>query len=165
MSNKYYIKINGEVHKVSKEKYVLLKKELKGEDRKHLCGRCRISNCNKIVYRNINNCPEVEDAAYTLSEEEIQLVDGTIKKRYVVSEFLVFDCNKYEICKELRNNTSNEITSFQKTKEKLIKLQRELNEKEQQEKDSEASIKAKLEQASRDNQYKKILEYQKNREN
>lgn len=127
----YYIKVNGKVYEVSKDKFKEFKKTLKDEKRKYLCPDCKVSNCNKIVYSNIKYCPEVSDATYVLEVHERTNSSGIKYHTNHIAEFMVFDCKQYKILSELlKKKSDSEPVKVDEEEQKRLK-----EEKRQQETD------------------------------
>ena len=160
---KYYVKMNGKVFNVPEETYLSFKNEIKDNKEKSLCSTCRVSNCSKITYKNINHCKEVSDAISIVDESERILDDGTKENIYNVIEFLVFDCKMYQKFKELLKKSKEEITA-ERQAERKKSIQNRLYEEERYRKEQSKNINAKLEQSVKDQEYKKILQYRKEHE-
>ena len=156
---KYYVKMNGKVFNVPEETYLSFKNEIKDNKEKSLCSTCRVSNCSKITYKNINYCKEVSDAMCIVDESERILYNGTKENVYNVIEFLVFDCKMYQKFKELLKKSKEEITA-----ERKKSIQNRLYEEERYRKEQSKNMNSKLEQLNRDSEYKKILQYRKEHE-
>lgn len=160
---KYYIKMNGKVFNVTEETYKSFEKEMIEINCEPLCPTCKISNCNKIVYKNINNCPEINNGMCIISKEKRVSETGRERTVYIVTEFNVFDCKMYKKFKELLNNASS-IVSEKRKLERLESIQNRLYEEKKDREEKSKNIKSKLEQTTRDSEYNKILEYIKTHE-
>ena len=160
---KYYVKMNGKVFNVPEETYLSFKNEIKDNKEKSLCSTCRVSNCSKITYKNINYCKEVSDAMCIVDESERILYNGTKENVYNVIEFLVFDCKMYQKFKELLKKSKEEITA-ERQAERKKSIQNRLYEEERYRKEQSKNMNSKLEQLNRDSEYKKILQYRKEHE-
>ena len=94
LKTKYYLKKEGRVIEINQQEYSEFKKLLKKEDKKYMCSDCRICDCEKIKYTNINICEEVNLGLFINRFYEMKSEDKT---RIVRDEtFDVYDCNRFE---------------------------------------------------------------------
>ena len=92
---KYYVKKDGIVSEISKEEYNQINKDLRKENKKYLCPNCRVCTCEKIRYSDINICEEVNLATFKKTYKKID------DKQVLEKDFKVYDCNKFEMFREL----------------------------------------------------------------
>ena len=160
---KYYVKMNCKVFNVPEETYLSFKNEMKDNKEQNLCPTCRVSNCSKITYKNINYCEEINNAICIVDETERILYNGTKENVYNVIEFLVFDCKMYQKFKELLKKSKEEITA-EKQAERKKSIQNRLYEEERYRKEQSKNMNSKLEQSVKDQEYRRILQYRKEHE-
>ena len=153
---RYYIKKDGVVTEVTAEKYNLFKEKLKMLKKQYLCPNCKECLCEKIRYSDINKCEEVNVATYKLvNNKYIDPKTGKQMYRYEVDEFIVFDCNKFNLYSHLVQEQDGTIHN-KKTEEENINL-KSFDNKEQLEK-KEIKEKEKKEQEEKKLKNKEILE-------
>ena len=160
---KYYVKMNGKVFNVPEETYLSFKNETKDNKEQNLCPTCRVSNCSKITYKNINYCEEINNAICIVDQSEIILDNEEKETVYTVTEFLVFDCKMYQKFRELLAKTPEERKAKRKA-ERREAMQSRKTEEERHRKEQSKNVNSRLEQLKRDSEYKKILQYRKEHE-
>lgn len=92
---KYYVKKDGIVSEINREEYNQVNKELMKENKKYLCPNCRVCTCEKIRYSDINTCEEVILATFKKTYRKVD------DRQVLEKDFKVYDCNKFEMFREL----------------------------------------------------------------
>lgn len=94
LKTKYYLKKEGKVIEINQHEYNEFKKTLKSEGKKYICSDCRVCDCEKIKYTNINICQEVDLGLFI---NKIYKIESEEKTRILNDEtFDVYDCNRFE---------------------------------------------------------------------
>lgn len=135
IKTKYYLKQEGKVIEISHQEYSEFKKLLKTQGKKYMCSDCRVCDCEKIKYTNINVCDEVDLGLFINKIYEIE-VDG--RKRLVNDEtFDVYDCKRFEPFKDViikkENMIKHEILLIDT---EILQLEDELSNKLDSEKET-----------------------------
>lgn len=100
MKKIYYIKINGEVKKITEEEREEFLNSMKKENKKYMCPECKVCDCEKIMYTDIRRCSEVDLALFERKISDVVTVEG--KTRHIKDDrFTVFECEKFEPFEEV----------------------------------------------------------------
>lgn len=95
----YYIKNDGVVKEATKEEYEEFLNKLKKEKKDYICPNCRVCDCEKIRYTNIYKSEEVNIGTF-IRKKYNSYESGNV---YRIKDdiFRVYDCNRFEIFKEI----------------------------------------------------------------
>lgn len=94
ISEVYYIKKDGIVSKCTRSEYKEYLLEKKEQMVRELCPNCRVFMCDKLRYRNINICSNVNDALYSRKVYISDCENGNRKTLDI--DFHVYDCCLFE---------------------------------------------------------------------